>query len=44
LTGGDLLWLRPAGGLAPGNEQALLGKRTTRSLAFGERITLSDVK
>jgi N,N'-diacetyllegionaminate synthase len=34
----DLTWLRPAGGLAPGSEAHLLGRRLVRSVAAGERL------
>ena len=39
----DLMWLRPAGGLAPGNEALLLDKKTLRSIEAGERLTPDDV-
>jgi sialic acid synthase SpsE len=35
----DLVWLRPAGGLSPGHEARVLGRRLTRGLLRGERIT-----
>jgi sialic acid synthase SpsE len=38
LTWDDLSWVRPGGGLAPGQEHALLGKRLAAPLAPGEKI------
>jgi N,N'-diacetyllegionaminate synthase len=35
----DLTWTRPSGGLAPGNEAALLGKTLVKPIAAGEWIT-----
>jgi len=40
----DLMWTRPAGGLSPGEEGNLVGKRLKRAFLFGEVIHLSDVK
>jgi len=40
----DLCWQRPAGGLRPGCEQMLIGKRLRRSLAFGERLVHADLE
>jgi sialic acid synthase SpsE len=39
----DLMWTRPAGGLTPGEEGRLVGKKLRRPLSFGEPIHLSDV-
>jgi N,N'-diacetyllegionaminate synthase len=39
----DLLWLRPGGGLAPGQEHLLVGRKLLRPLAMGERIRPADV-
>jgi sialic acid synthase SpsE len=39
LAAGDLDWLRPGGGLAPGQESLLLGRRLSRAVARGEMIT-----
>jgi sialic acid synthase SpsE len=39
----DLTWLRPGGGLAPGEEGRVLGKTLRRALRSGERIELADV-
>jgi sialic acid synthase SpsE len=44
LTLADLTWIRPADGLAPGDEQLLLGRRLRRSFAFGEPLRLADVE
>lgn len=40
----DLTWIRPAGGLNPGEEGALIGKTLNRDVAFGERLQPSDVE
>ncbi|MGE3343055.1 MAG: N-acetylneuraminate synthase family protein [Vicinamibacterales bacterium] len=39
----DLTWVRPAGGLAPGKENLLIGKVLRRPLAAGERLAVQDV-
>jgi len=39
----DLTWLRPGGGLAPGHEVELVGKKMLRSIPAGEYILPSDV-
>ncbi len=36
---GDLAWLRPAGGLAPGREGTVLGRRLRRAVPAGTRLT-----
>jgi sialic acid synthase SpsE len=38
-----LSWVRPGGGLAPGREAEVLGKRLTRALAHGEMIQPDDL-
>lgn len=38
LVGADLDWLRPGGGLAPGQESLILGRRLTREVTRGEMI------
>jgi N,N'-diacetyllegionaminate synthase len=38
LTAEDLIWLRPAGGVAPGDETQLLGRRLARPLVQGEQV------
>jgi sialic acid synthase SpsE len=38
LADGDLDWLRPGGGLAPGKEYLILGRRLTQAVARGEMI------
>lgn len=40
---GDLTWLRPAGGLAPGREKEVLGRQLTRFIPAGEYILLEDL-
>jgi N,N'-diacetyllegionaminate synthase len=39
----DLVWLRPGGGVAPGREWVLLGRRLTRAISAGEQIAEGDV-
>ncbi len=43
LTLKNITWLRPGGGLAPGEEQQILGKRLCRNISHGEKIFLEDV-
>lgn len=43
LTETDLAWIRPGGGLAPGEEHRLLNKTLNRAVDFGEQIHLDDV-
>ena len=40
----DLTWLRPGGGLAPGCEDKIVGKKLKRFIPAGESILLKDVK
>jgi sialic acid synthase SpsE len=39
----DLTWIRPGGGLPPGDEHVLVGKPLLRTVAFGELLLPSDV-
>lgn len=39
----DLTWLRPGGGLAPGREEEIVGKKLTRSIPAGEYILPKDL-
>jgi sialic acid synthase SpsE len=39
----DLAWTRPAGGLAPGQEDLVVGRRLVSARALGERIGVEDV-
>jgi len=39
----DLTWIRPAEGLAPGEEQRLLGRKLKRRVRFGEPICAEDI-
>jgi sialic acid synthase SpsE len=43
ITFTDLTWLRPAGGLPPGQESALMGRRLRRPVAAGERLLPDQV-
>ncbi|MBZ0167291.1 MAG: N-acetylneuraminate synthase family protein [Candidatus Omnitrophica bacterium] len=38
LTPEDISWVRPGGGLAPGSEGQILGKKLTKAVGKGERI------
>lgn len=44
ISGSDLTWVRPGGGLAPGEEHALIGKRLVHAVRFGDQLNSSDVK
>jgi N,N'-diacetyllegionaminate synthase len=44
LIDSDLAWLRPADGLAPGNESLLLGRALRSAVKAGERLTLDKLK
>ncbi len=44
LTWDDISWVRPGGGLSPGNEEKVLGKRLRGKVAVGELITLGNLK
>jgi sialic acid synthase SpsE len=43
ITTDDITWVRPGGGLAPGEEDKLLGKVVRRSIAAGEQLLEEDV-
>ncbi len=40
----DLMWIRPAGGLAPGEEHLLIGKTLKRNVQLGEQLLVSNLK
>ncbi|HXX95054.1 MAG TPA: N-acetylneuraminate synthase family protein [Planctomycetota bacterium] len=40
----DLTWIRPSGGLPPGQEALVVGKRLRRAVRFGEILGSSDVE
>jgi sialic acid synthase SpsE len=40
----DLTWIRPANGLAPGNEHLLVGRTLARDVSFGEPLTTAEVR
>lgn len=40
----DLTWIRPGGGLSPGQESELVGRRVNRDFQFGEQIQLRDLQ
>ena len=40
----DLTWVRPGGGLPPGNEHVLVGKRLNRDVCVGDLLSISDVE
>jgi sialic acid synthase SpsE len=39
----SLTWLRPGGGLPPGDEKKLIGKKMRRAVAAGEKILSEDI-
>ncbi|HWP95228.1 MAG TPA: N-acetylneuraminate synthase family protein [Syntrophomonadaceae bacterium] len=39
LSGNDITWVRPAGGIAPGNESLLLGKEIKKAVSKGQMLT-----
>jgi sialic acid synthase SpsE len=39
----DLTWVRPAGGLPPGEEHRLIGKVLARSVTAGDRLNVDDL-
>ena len=43
ITGDDISWVRPGSGLAPGNENMVLGKKLRKRVAAGELITLNNL-
>lgn len=43
LGAGDITWVRPGGGLPPGEEWKVLGRRLARPVRFGEMILPGDV-
>ena len=42
LTLNDLICLRPSGGLEPGLEQSLIGKKLKNNKEFGDQIHFDD--
>ncbi len=40
----DLTWIRPGGGLPPGDESRVVGKQLKRPLVFGESIMPADME
>jgi sialic acid synthase SpsE len=43
LTEDDFMWIRPADGLQPGQEQQLIGQTLVGAVPYGDPIRLSDV-
>ena len=43
ITQADLDWIRPGGGLSPGNEYLLIGRRLARAVSAGEALTPETV-
>jgi sialic acid synthase SpsE len=43
VAGEDLTWIRPGGGLMPGDETLLIGRTLRRAVAAGEQLALDDV-
>ena len=44
LTPEDLMWIRPAGGLKPGEEGALVGRRLRRAVQAADQLRPADVE
>ena len=44
LTMDDLVWVRPGGGLRPGQEDRVLGKTLVKDLAASEAMSLEHVE
>lgn len=42
ISSNDITWVRPSGGLSPGNESLILGKSLCRSVEAGQKITMDD--
>jgi sialic acid synthase SpsE len=40
----DLTWTRPAGGLEPGKEASLIGRRLRHPVRFGDRLNGGDLE
>lgn len=40
ITGNDILWLRPGGGLEPGQEHLIIGRKLSATIGEGEKILL----
>ena len=43
LNAGDLTWVRPGGGLRPGEENWLIGRTLRRAVVAGEQLAVDDV-
>jgi sialic acid synthase SpsE len=39
----DLMWIRPGGGIAPGDEELVIGRRLVRDVATGDLLATTDV-
>jgi sialic acid synthase SpsE len=44
VTPEDLMWIRPSGGLRPGEEGSLVGRRLRHAITAGTQILLADVE
>ena len=40
----DLSWVRPGGGLIPGEESLLIGKTLNQNIFAGKKLLLTDIK
>jgi sialic acid synthase SpsE len=40
----DLMWIRPGGGLAPGDEFELIGKKLKKEISAGDQINIKDIE
>ncbi len=44
ITWEDITWVRPGGGLPPGKEHAILGRKLAKPVRGGDRLTLESVQ
>ena len=44
VSAADLTWVRPGGGLPPGDEDQILGKTLAKNISKGQRISVSDLR
>jgi N,N'-diacetyllegionaminate synthase len=41
---GDLMWVRPAGGIPPGQETLIMGRKLRRDISFSSKILMEDLE
>jgi len=44
VTWEDITWVRPGGGLPPGKEHLILGRKLAKPVRMGDRITIESVQ